>query len=103
MSRIASFFWGVSIFAYFFQVTFRFLSSLIVPCLAVFLIFSLFNRIKIDKEWGILFSCYAAYLCLMVAFSIYYREGLSRIARFFLILIVLPFFSLLKKRLLIWK
>lgn len=85
-------FWAFAVAGYFFQFPFRWMSNLIVPGVLGFLLFQL-PHIKMDKSknYCALLMLFIAYLGISAVYSVYCGVEISRILRFLVILVCLPF------------
>ena len=97
-NTIALLFWTVAIIAFAFQCYFRTLSSLIVPCLALFLIFE-FSSMNFGqvRGWLTLYAAFFIYLGLSVVVALFNSGVNSSTLRFFLILAVIPLAGLIEE------
>lgn len=98
LNIIALISWLIVAVSYFLQFPFKHLSQLIVPTLAIYLIAILLahRRIEYSKTWLRFFYHYMIYLLLMVIFGFFNGAEFQNIIRFFLILIVIPLFTVIK-------
>ncbi|MBP3677312.1 MAG: hypothetical protein J6I97_03085, partial [Agathobacter sp.] len=84
--------WGIAIFAYFFQFPIKSLSSLIIPCLGVYLVCKL-KDLQFDKKTLFLLISFLIFLTFSTAISLVDGTGITRIIRFLFILIAILFCS----------
>ena len=90
-------FWIGAVLAYFFQFPFSILSSLITPCLFLYIFVQIPNiRIIKDKKYIIALSIYLFFIITLVGRSVALGISLSRIIRFSLILVAIPLTCLIK-------
>ena len=87
--------WGLAVFSYFFQFPFKSISSLIIPCLAVFLVCRL-KDLKFDKKPLFLLICLLTWLTFSAAMSLANDTGITRIIRFLFIIIAIVFCSFIQ-------
>lgn len=88
--------WSIAIFAYFFQFPFKSISSLIIPCLGVFLLCKA-NKLRFDKKALFLLIVLLIHLTISVAIAITTETGLGRIIRFLFIIVAILFCSFIRE------
>ncbi|WP_296877267.1 hypothetical protein [Thomasclavelia sp.] len=83
--------WAIILFSYFFQFPFSFLSQFIVPSVMLLIILNTdVNEFKRNKLFSLNFLLFLIFLCIPFIISIFKNVEMSRIMRFFLILISIP-------------
>ena len=88
--------WALALTAYFFQVPFTFISSLIVPLLAVFLILNILINFDLKTDW--LYMALVIYLLISAILSLFNGVPIQKIIRFALILSMIPLFASIKMK-----
>ena len=91
LQKLSILFWTIAVFSYFLQAPFRFLSSLTMPFLFLYL-FTLIPNIRIPKNKPILViaAIYIVYLLFSAVYSLKNGTALTRIVRFLVILYAIP-------------
>lgn len=91
-NKIAAFFWMVAVIAFMFQCFYRPLAGLIVPSLIAFLVLEIPNvKIGYSRRWVALLAAYLLFVLTSALFSILKDYHYSTIARFLMILTLIPF------------
>lgn len=88
--------WGVAVFSYFFQFPIKNLASLIVPCLAGYLICKV-NKLKFDTKSVAVLIMFLIYLFGSAVMSIQNGIEITRIIRFLFILLAIPICAFMKE------
>lgn len=97
-NSIALIFWIIALVAFAFQCYNRQLATLIVPCLAIFLILELPSmRISKVKGWLQLYSFFIIYLCISLIIALVNSGVNNNSIRFFIILAVIPLAGLIEE------
>ncbi len=90
IKRIRIIFWMLALFSYYFQCPFTFLSKLIIPSVFAFILLESFNfRIRQYNFKGIVYF-YIFFLSTSMILSILKGTDISRVLRFYMILLAIP-------------
>ena len=91
--------WTLSLAAYFFQFPFSWASRWILPCFFVFLATQIANiRLPENKILRRIIAIYIIYLCVEAIRSVVLGVSFGRIARFFVILLLIPLCCMIRPK-----
>lgn len=99
LKNVKIFLWFFALFSYFFQFPFSGLAKFIIPFLGVFLIFELQNiKILSNKKYISLFILYLFVIFISAIYSLLDGTSINRILRFGVILIAIPYCTLISEK-----